>query len=658
MSKLPFKSARSNSLNPLLFLTFAVALVAVVPASLVVRDSLEHNRPAGALRGPATTMVESMIDGYQKSALYIGAALAFLSFRKLVPVIWPLFQSSLAGLLIAAELAAVFWLVYGGMAKIGMPRLFWAPQGWTTLQSAVGVTLFIYWMLYLVFVRDFEVHSHEPDRQVWSRFRLVLEESGLPALFRQSLDHVDGATQIRWLLAYTGLPALLAMAIPALLPAIRPVENAALVEWPWLGGMAIGVATVALACWTRVATRLHELWRQLLSRRFDLRHIRDLDPNRLDPHANIKNILVIVVMLQIVSHLDFYFVERWMMSLFPPAFSICVMLGVVATFATYLGTRSRTTRAVVVCALLFVLAVAGMLDYEVEISSLGDWYPTPGQQIVRQIVPTRGARYPGSRVTDLEVFQRATSSVTSRESHEAREKLLDRWATSFETSGQAPLRARKPVLVVVATSGGALRAAVWTEIVLGYLDARLDDFQHHVRLITGASGGMLGDSAYVTARCYGKQMPDEMANLGPPPDYLTPIAWQIAFRDFFPNCLIPWPTHNRGDALEEAWIEHDPAIAHTFNDIRPSEEAGLIPSLVFSPMLVEDGRRVLISNLPLHDLAVIDGEALLTEECEALRERLCRQDLTIAHNGDARFLRSGVPGAGFGAGRRVLPALR
>src|SRR5262249_17294857 len=154
------------------------------------------------------------------------------------------------------------------------------------------------------------------------------------------------------------------------------------------------------------------------------------------------------------------------------------------------------------------------------------------------------------------------------------------------------------------------------------LDARLEDFHHHVRLITGASGGMLGAARYVTARCFRKPMPDEMANPGPPPDYLTPIAWQIAFRDLFPNCLFPWPTHNRGDALEEAWIKRDGAIAHTFSDIRPREEAGLIPSLVFSPMLVEDGRRVLISNLPLHDLAVIDGEALLTEDCQALRERL------------------------------------
>ena len=46
----------------------------------------------------------------------------------------------------------------------------------------------------------------------------------------------------------------------------------------------------------------------------------------------------------------------------------------------------------------------------------------------------------------------------------------------------------RPILVVVAASGGALCAAVWTETVLGSLDQTFDDFHHHIRLITGASG--------------------------------------------------------------------------------------------------------------------------------------------------------------------------
>ena len=130
-------------------------------------------------------------------------------------------------------------------------------------------------------------------------------------------------------------------------------------------------------------------------------------------------------------------------------------------------------------------------------------------------------------------------------------------------------------------------------------------------------------------------MPTAKKGFVPPPDYLTPIAWQIAFRDFFPNSLLPWATHNRGDALEEAWIKLDSGIARTFSEIRPKEEAGLIPSLAFSPMLVEDGRRLLISNLPLHDLAVIDGDALLHEDIDLLGEQYWRDNPQLARTGAA-----------------------
>ena len=70
-----------------------------------------------------------------------------------------------------------------------------------------------------------------------------------------------------------------------------------------------------------------------------------------------------------------------------------------------------------------------------------------------------------------------------------------------------------------------------------------------------------------------------------------PIAWQIAFHDFFPNALAPFPVYNRGDKLEDVWLEYAPELGSTFGDIAEKEKAGEIPSIVFSPMLVEDGRR-------------------------------------------------------------------
>ena len=169
--------------------------------------------------------------------------------------------------------------------------------------------------------------------------------------------------------------------------------------------------------------------------------------------------------------------------------------------------------------------------------------------------------------------------------------------------------------------------------MLHYLDRGLDDFHHHVRLITGASGGMLGAARYVSRHHEGKELLGNPDTPVSPPDYLTPIAWQIAFHDFFPNSLLPWATYNRGDALEDAWIEREGEIALTFGQIKKKEDAGLVPSLIFSPMLVEDGRRLLISNLPLHDLAVIHGNAILNDDVDALGEQYWKENPTIAHTG-------------------------
>src|SRR5207249_4263356 len=64
---------------------------------------------------------------------------------------------------------------------------------------------------------------------------------------------------------------------------------------------------------------------------------------------------------------------------------------------------------------------------------------------------------------------------------------------------------RKPLVVIVA-SGGGLRSAAWTFAMLERLERefRKDmssavNFPAHVRLVSGASGGMLGAAAYIAA---------------------------------------------------------------------------------------------------------------------------------------------------------------
>ncbi len=168
---------------------------------------------------------------------------------------------------------------------------------------------------------------------------------------------------------------------------MRPGAGPPGIAWPWLAGMGIGVVVIVVVVWARVATRMHELWRQVVSRQFQLQQVLDLAPDRLDPHANAKNILVIVGVLLAASFLEPLVGHDRMHRIIPPAFSICVMLGVVATFTTYLGMKRWPARIAVVFVMLALMAATGTLSYEVEVRDLSAWYPSAFNQLRDQVIP-------------------------------------------------------------------------------------------------------------------------------------------------------------------------------------------------------------------------------------------------------------------------------
>lgn len=178
----------------------------------------------------------------------------------------------------------------------------------------------------------------------------------------------------------------------------------------------------------------------------------------------------------------------------------------------------------------------------------------------------------------------------------------------------------KPRLVVIATSGGANRAALWTTMVLTALEKEtsLKRFPEHARVITGASGGMFGAAYYVATLTEagahangGRALPlDELTDrVGR--DALTPVAQRMLFSDV-PHLFLPWGyQRDRGLALEEAWDHHlEEALAVPVRGLAQGEKEGWRPSLVLTPMLIEDGRRVLISNSSLAYLSETGGSLL------------------------------------------------
>jgi predicted acylesterase/phospholipase RssA len=185
----------------------------------------------------------------------------------------------------------------------------------------------------------------------------------------------------------------------------------------------------------------------------------------------------------------------------------------------------------------------------------------------------------------------------------------------------------KPPLAIISLSGGGSRAAAWAMQVLVALEERFLKpgggrppmlLPYHTRLITGASGGMLAGAYYAASlaaprkggavnrntvkRANGDYTPITPFDLldGVRQDLLTPITHTLVNHDL-PALFCPTKfAYDRGQAFEEAIQSLMHGQLHVpMTSLRDGEALGWRPSLIFSPMLVEDGRQLFISNLDL-----------------------------------------------------------
>lgn len=267
---------------------------------------------------------------------------------------------------------------------------------------------------------------------------------------------------------------------------------------------------------------------------------------------------------------------------------------------------------------------------------------------------------------------------------------------------------KKP-MVLVCVSGGGSRAAAWAMKVLTELERRVElkktwPLPYHIRLVSGASGGHLGAAYYVstleppgadgrppahrytpdTFTASGRRKPAGTLTLGElnhsvRGDFLTGIVHAMLTRDLpgllLPRFLPPLAGYDRGQAAEWAWrnMLHGSAdeyqkhrqhprrpytpggLTHTFDDLWDGERAGWRPSLVFSPMMVEDGRQLLISNLDLLDILHNAGDSLDPTQPAGLISREAVEFFRLFP--DATEFRVGTAARMTGSFPYVLPAV-
>ena len=178
--------------------------------------------------------------------------------------------------------------------------------------------------------------------------------------------------------------------------------------------------------------------------------------------------------------------------------------------------------------------------------------------------------------------------------------MLDQW--------KAKQADEKPKLILVNSSGGGSRSALWTFEVLKELDRRSqNEFSNATHLIAGASGGMIGAAFYRQLILEEKlgEIESRLANRYSSliaSDFLNKLSFSFSTSDIFVRAQqFEYDDYSytleRGIAFEEQLNEKlENKLNRKLAYYTPYEQDASIPRMLFSPIVVEDGRRMLIGS--------------------------------------------------------------
>lgn len=236
------------------------------------------------------------------------------------------------------------------------------------------------------------------------------------------------------------------------------------------------------------------------------------------------------------------------------------------------------------------------------------------------------------------------AATVADKSGRTEQRILENWKTSagqslLDNSGSPLSYNEKPIMVLISNTGGGIKAQVWSSLVLHAVESLISQpdqegnfihFPKHVRLVAGASGGMVGAGYWVATLddSFNWHQDPESKNQsilfhrdkdrhGSPiwltaedtvsrmsRDCLSQVARQGFFNDLLgmPLRAVGFPLPTRGEALEDALVQSGPAFQTPFSDLAIREFRGELPTLIYTPTSANDGRRFLICNQPLEYL--------------------------------------------------------
>ena len=213
-----------------------------------------------------------------------------------------------------------------------------------------------------------------------------------------------------------------------------------------------------------------------------------------------------------------------------------------------------------------------------------------------------GLNYAPEKAVPFNIESISELNLSAKEVNGAKksyEQTMNHWKQ--QTGQQAPK------MIFILTSGGGSRSALWTFSVLQQVETRLKgELFKHVHLISGASGGMLGAAYYrglvlkdrtqhtqlSSKDKYTKNMSKDLLNKLIFSAYSNDIFYRMKFNKYGNTY-----TKDRGYAFEQQLHSNTEHVLDVpLGAYKLPEKNALIPTMVFAPTIIDNGRRLLISS--------------------------------------------------------------
>jgi hypothetical protein len=216
-----------------------------------------------------------------------------------------------------------------------------------------------------------------------------------------------------------------------------------------------------------------------------------------------------------------------------------------------------------------------------------------------------GLDYKTKTTYNLHTLQTLSSDANYMQDTAHTKRILKNWQQKHKHRNKENL----PKMVFVCTSGGGMRAAVWTMHCLKKLDsATKGNLFKQTMLITGASGGMWGAAYYRELKLNQyKITEEEIGKLAK--DKLNTLIYSLIVNDLtlkIQNFTIANQTHpkDRGYAFERQWNwDTDFLLDKPLAAYQKPEFEARIPMMLLTPTIVNDSRKLYISPQPVSYLS-------------------------------------------------------